>query len=247
MPVRPSVRPRARSRTALGSGLRWRAPAPRCGHRGCWDGWREPLLTWPNLVTLVRTVVALALSAAAVSAGSQALLLAGLVVYWAGDVLDGLVARRLGQETRGGALLDVISDRACSVAFWVPWAVWHPELAWAVALYVLEFAVVDAVLSVAWLSWPLVSCNYVDRALPLVHRLNWWPPAKVVNTAGLVLLAVLWPQPVLAVVFVVAVGVVKVVSLVHLHAAAPGPRPGCAAAPAPEPRRLMKRDGASEL
>jgi phosphatidylglycerophosphate synthase len=201
---------------------------PVCGHRGCWDGWPEPLRTWPNLVTAVRTVLALLLAALAVTTSRDELLLASIAVYWGGDILDGLLARWLHQETRGGALFDVLADRACSVAFWVPWAMWHPDAVWPVFGYLLEFVVVDGVLSVTWLAWPLLSCNYVERVHPLVYRLNWWPPAKVVNTAGLVLLVVVWPQPLLAVLFVGAVLVVKVVSLVKLHDALPAPGPGCA-------------------
>lgn len=206
----------------------WTTPEPACGHRGCWDGWGEPWWTWANLVTLVRTVAALGLAAAAVMQGSTALLFASLAVYWAGDVLDGALARRLRQETRGGALFDVLADRACSLAFWLPWAVWHPESAGPVALYVLEFAVVDAVLSVMWLSWPLLSCNDVDRVDRAVYRWNWWPPAKAANTAGLFVFVVLWPAPWLATAFVLAVLVVKVVSLRRLTGLLPAPGPGCA-------------------
>jgi phosphatidylglycerophosphate synthase len=224
--------------TAGRRGTWWRSPAPACGHHGCWDGWAEPLATWPNLVTALRTIAALLLSAAAVSTGRQDLLLAALAVYWAGDVADGALARRLGQETRGGALFDVLADRACSVAFWLPWVLWHPESVWPVMLYLFEFAVVDGLLSVAWLAWPLLSCNYVERVHGQVYRLNWWPPAKAVNTAGLVLLVVVWPQPLLAVLFVAAVLAVKVASLVRLHAALPAPGPGCAARTPRSPSRL---------
>ena len=224
---------------------RWRAPSPRCGHAGCWDGWAEPWGTWANGVTTLRTVLCLALAALAVGWGRQDLLLAALAVYWAGDVADGAIARRLGQETRGGALFDVIADRACSLAFWLPWAVWHPDVVWPVALYVLEFAVVDAVLSVMWLAWPLLSCNYTARVDRLVHRLNWWAPAKVLNTAGLVVLVVVWPSPWLASGFVLAVLGVKVFSLRRLSGLLPAPGPGCAQAVAPscDAERPVSKDG----
>ena len=207
----------------------WTTPSPACGHRGCWDGWSEPWWTWANLVTLLRTVGALALAAAAVVLSRQDLLLLSVAVYWVGDVLDGQLARRLHQETRRGALLDVLTDRLCSLAFWLPWAVWHPDVAWPIALYVLEFAVVDTVLSVIWLRFPLTSCNYVDRVDRVVYRWNWWAPAKAVNTAGLLVLVVIRPLPVLASAFVLAVLVVKVVSLARLARRLPAPGPGCAA------------------
>ena len=43
-----------------------------------------------------------------------ALLALAYAVYWVGDILDGWSARRLGQETRLGAVLDIVSDRACT-------------------------------------------------------------------------------------------------------------------------------------
>lgn len=220
--------------------MRWTTPQPRCGHRGCWDGWTEPWWTWANVVTVVRTLLALALAASAVTASRADLLLVSLAVYWAGDVLDGSVARWLRQETRAGALLDVLADRACSLAFWLPWAAWHPEAAWPVALYVLEFVVVDGLLSVVWLAWPLLSCNYVDRVDRGVHRWNWWPPAKAANTAGLVVFVVLWPAAWLASAFVLAVLVVKVLSLRRLTSLLPAPVPGCSAL---DPRWSPRRPG----
>ena len=40
-------------------------------------------------------------------------------VYWVGDIADGWAARRLGQETRAGAVLDIVSDRACTAVLCV--------------------------------------------------------------------------------------------------------------------------------
>ena len=49
-------------------------------------------------------------------------------------------------------MLDVVCDRACALAFYVGVA-WHlPELALPVAVYLLEFAVVDMVLSLAFVA-----------------------------------------------------------------------------------------------
>lgn len=208
----------------------YRTPDPRCGHRGCYDGWRESLLTVPNLITLTRTLLALVLAATAVSSGSRRLLVAALLSYWVGDILDGIVARALHQETRAGALFDVLADRACCVAFWLPWAVWHPGVTVPVFLYLFEFVLVDGLLSSLWLAWPLTSCNYVERVDGPVWRLNWWPPAKSVNTAALVIFAVVWHLPVVATLLVAAVLAVKTWSLLRLHAMLPAPPPGCAAA-----------------
>lgn len=149
-----------------------------------WDG--LAVCSWPNLVTTVRTVLAVALGLEAVVQRSATLLLAAYGVYWVGDVLDGWVARRLDQETRLGAVLDIISDRACCAVLVCGLASLRPELWPALALFLLQFMVLDCVLSLAFLRWPLTSPNYfylVDRG---VWRLNWSPPAKALNTVAVV-------------------------------------------------------------
>jgi CDP-diacylglycerol--glycerol-3-phosphate 3-phosphatidyltransferase len=207
---------------------RWTTPPARCGEHGCWGGWPEPVATWPNLVTLVRTLLAVLVAAVAVVTATTWLLLVSLAVYWVGDVLDGVLARRLRQETRRGAAFDVVTDRVCAVAFWLPWAWMHRETVPAVSVYLVEFVLVDGVLSLLWLAWPLLSCNYVERVDALVYRLNWWPPAKAANTAGLLVLLLVWPSPRPALVFVLAVLAVKVASLGLLLRRLPAPGPGCA-------------------
>lgn len=182
----------------------------------------------PNAVTAVRTVGAVTLGVLGAVHGEPGLLLAALAVYWAGDLADGWLARRMNQETRRGAAFDVLADRVCALAFWVPWAASHPETQPAVAVYLAEFVAVDGVLSLLWLRWPLLSCNYVGRVSRTVYLLNWWPPAKATNTAGLLLLLVVWPSPPAALAFAAAVLVLKAASLVLLWRRLPAPGPGCA-------------------
>lgn len=149
-----------------------------------WDG--LAVCSWPNLVTTVRTVLAVALGLDAVVQRSATLLLAAYGAYWVGDVLDGWLARRLDQETRLGAVLDIISDRACCAVLVCGLASLRPELWPALALFLLQFMVLDCVLSLAFLRWPLTSPNYfylVDRR---VWRLNWSSPAKALNTVAVV-------------------------------------------------------------
>jgi CDP-diacylglycerol--glycerol-3-phosphate 3-phosphatidyltransferase len=115
--------------------------------------------TVANLVTVVRTVLAVALGAYALVERSGSLLLLAYGVYWLGDMLDGWSARRLAQQTRLGAVLDIV---------------------------LLQFMVVDCVLSLSFLCWSIDSPNdfhVVDRQ---VWRLNWSPVAKAVNTTGVV-------------------------------------------------------------
>jgi CDP-diacylglycerol--glycerol-3-phosphate 3-phosphatidyltransferase len=142
--------------------------------------------TVANLVTVVRTVLAVALGAYALVERSGSLLLLAYGVYWLGDILDGWSARRLAQQTRLGAVLDIVSDRACCAVLCCGLLALSPELWPAVALFLLQFMVVDCVLSLSFLCWSIDSPNdfhVVDRQ---VWRLNWSPVAKAVNTTGVV-------------------------------------------------------------
>ena len=147
--------------------------------------------TWPNLVTLVRTVLAVVIGSAGVGAHDERLLVVAYAVYWVGDMADGWLARRLGQETRVGAVFDIVGDRACTVLLCAGVVSLRPE-AWLVGLvFLVSFAVVDTMLSLSFLCWDLLGPNdfhVVDR---LVWALNWSPVAKALNTTaviGLVLL-----------------------------------------------------------
>lgn len=143
----------------------------------------ERLLTGATVITAVRTVASLALSVAAVLDESRSLLVAGLAVYWAGDMLDGAWARLRDCETRTGAVVDLLSDRLNCAAFYVGLAWLEPELALPVAVYLLEFMVVDAYLSLAFLAWPLRSPNYFYVVDHRIWRWNWSKPAKAANSA----------------------------------------------------------------
>ncbi|HQR26059.1 MAG TPA: CDP-alcohol phosphatidyltransferase family protein [Nocardioides sp.] len=143
--------------------------------------------TVPNLVTVVRTIAAVVLGVAALRNHSAQLLLAAYAIYWGGDILDGWCARRLHQETRIGAVLDIVSDRACMAVLAGAYLDLRPQAAAPMCVFLLQFMVLDCVLSLAFLGWPIKSPNdfhVVDR---LVHRLNWSPPAKALNTSAVVL------------------------------------------------------------
>lgn len=142
--------------------------------------------TVANAVTLMRTVTALVIGAYAIAADRPWFLAVGYGVYWVGDIADGWCARRLGQETRLGAVFDIVSDRACTAVLCVGLLAHMPELLAVVIVFLGSFMVLDTLLSLAFLCWPLVSPNYfwqVDRG---VYNLNWSPLAKVVNTAGVI-------------------------------------------------------------
>jgi len=159
------------------------------------DIWADPakerFATPATIITFIRTIAAVTIMGFAMHADRSGgfwspalkLLVVGLVVYWAGDSLDGQVARRMHHETRIGAVLDIMSDRFCAAAFYLGLAWLHPEFTIPVLIYLAEFMVIDCFLSIAFLAWRIRSPNYfyvVDRT---VYKYNWTHPAKAVNSA----------------------------------------------------------------
>jgi CDP-diacylglycerol---glycerol-3-phosphate 3-phosphatidyltransferase len=152
---------------------------------------RETWLTWANLVTAVRVVLALACFAAAALTGNQAWNWAGLAIYWVLDILDGGIARRLRQETRIGAQLDILSDRLLIGAFYANFLRVHPEMAIPISLHLFQFVVIDQYLSQQFLRWPCLSPNYFHEIDRKVWLLNWSAAGKVAN-GGLVTIAIVF-------------------------------------------------------
>ena len=171
------------------------------------------LVNVPNVITAVRTAGCVGLAVAALSHRSAPLLVAAYLIYWIGDILDGAAARALGQETRTGAVFDIVADRACTSACAAALVVLQPGTALPIAVFLAQFMVVDQLLSLMFLRWPLLSPNYFARVDGRIYRWNWSPPAKALNTAAVVILALVAPTAV-AVAFALGVAVVKVVSLV---------------------------------
>jgi CDP-diacylglycerol---glycerol-3-phosphate 3-phosphatidyltransferase len=192
------------------------------------DVWADPaserFLTPATVITLVRTVAAVTIIGFAMYADRTGgfwspalkLLVIGLVVYWAGDSLDGQVARRMHHETRIGAVLDIMSDRFCAAAFYLGLAWLHPEFTVPVLIYLAEFMVIDCFLSIAFLAWRIRSPNYfyvVDR---IVYRYNWSHPAKAVNSALFAVLLLATRMPWLGALIASALLVFKIASLVRV-------------------------------
>jgi phosphatidylglycerophosphate synthase len=170
----------------------------------------------PNAITLVRTVSAVCLASTAITANSTALLVAAYLTYWAGDILDGLVARSLGQETRAGAVFDILADRACTSVCVAGLLMIRPDMAVPVTVFFIQFMVVDNLLSLAFLRWPLLSPNHFAQVSAGIYRWNWSPPAKALNTGALVVLIAVSTSPIAPTVLAVAVTVVKLASLLAL-------------------------------
>jgi CDP-diacylglycerol--glycerol-3-phosphate 3-phosphatidyltransferase len=176
----------------------------------------ERLGTPANVITLVRTVAAVATAGVAVQEESLTLLVVALAVYWVGDILDGAVARLRGCETRIGATLDILSDRFCAAAFYLGLVWLMPDLTWPVMVYLAEFMVIDCFLSLAFLAWPIRSPNYffvVDRRLWLW---NWSKTGKAVNSSIFAVLLLVTESVVLGLVVALALLLLKCVSLVRL-------------------------------
>jgi CDP-diacylglycerol--glycerol-3-phosphate 3-phosphatidyltransferase len=184
------------------------------------DVWTDPAQervgTSATVITAVRTIAAVVLAALAARQGSQTLLVVALVVYWAGDSLDGFVARIRGCETRIGATLDILSDRFCAASFYIGLVWLHHDYALPVFIYLAEFMVVDCFLSLAFLAWPVRSPNYfyvIDRPLWLW---NWSKPGKAVNSSLFAVLLLVTGWVWLAAVIAAGLLVMKTASLVRL-------------------------------
>jgi CDP-diacylglycerol---glycerol-3-phosphate 3-phosphatidyltransferase len=180
------------------------------------DPARERIGTSATVITFVRTIIAVLLAALAAQQESLTLLVAALVVYWAGDSLDGFVARIRGCETRIGAVLDILCDRFCAASFYLGLVWLQHDLALPVFLYLAEFMVIDCFLSIAFLAWPARSPNYfyvIDRP---IWAWNWSKPAKAVNSSLFAVLLLLTGAVWLGVAIACALLVLKTASLVRL-------------------------------
>jgi CDP-diacylglycerol--glycerol-3-phosphate 3-phosphatidyltransferase len=197
------------------------------------DPTAERLWTSATVITFVRTIAAVVLSAWAAHESSKELLVVALVVYWGGDMLDGFVARTRDCETRIGAVLDIFSDRLCAASFYVGLAWLEPELAPAVFVYLAEFMVIDNFLSIAFLAWPIRSPNYFYEVDRRIWLWNWSKPGKATNSALFAVLLLVTGWMWLGLVIATALLILKCVSLKWLmDLGIPLPT---RAEPAPEP------------
>ncbi|MGH3899450.1 MAG: CDP-alcohol phosphatidyltransferase family protein [Pseudonocardiaceae bacterium] len=203
--------------------------ASACEHHGCTSAFDEQWGTGPTVVTAVRTVGTVIGWAVAVTTGSDGWLLAALLCYWIGDIADGLLARLTHRETRTGAVLDVLADRLSICLVVAGYVAEHPPAAPPAAVFLLQFVVLDAYLTLAFLRWSLLSPNYFSLVDATVYRLNWSPLAKATNTSAVVLVWLVTASPMASTVIAAALLGVKSFSAVRM-AQLPVPRvlSGCA-------------------
>jgi CDP-diacylglycerol--glycerol-3-phosphate 3-phosphatidyltransferase len=177
------------------------------------DPGMERLLTSATVVTFIRTGISLGFSLAGAYQGSKTLLVIGLIVYWVGDTLDGEVARWRNCETRIGAVIDMLCDRLNCAGFYLGLVWLEPIMAYPVSVYLFEFMVIDAFLSLAFVAWPIRSPNYfyaVDRRIWLW---NWSRVGKAANSGLFAILLLVTGWWWLGLIIAVALLVLKCVSL----------------------------------
>jgi len=81
------------------------------------NNWADEALAWsfnvPNGVTILRAILTVPIAWLVYQGGAVEVVLAGilLMIAWGTDGLDGFLARRLGQSSLAGALLDLVADR----------------------------------------------------------------------------------------------------------------------------------------
>jgi CDP-diacylglycerol--glycerol-3-phosphate 3-phosphatidyltransferase len=150
------------------------------------------LLGLPNRITLVRTVIAMVIAAIAFHTGTITWLVLGYASYWLGDMADGAVARWRKEESISGAIFDIVCDRACSFLLAAAFMAAYPETIGPLVIFLVQFGVLDTMLSLAFLLWPeTLSPNYFYKIDKPIYVWNWSKPAKAVNTAAVVLSLVL--------------------------------------------------------
>ena len=191
------------------------------------------LLGVPNQITLIRTVIAMGLATYAFRSGDLLWLVIGYVAYWFGDSLDGWVARRRNEESLSGAVFDIVCDRACSFLLAAAFMATYPDTIGPLALYLVQFGVLDTMLTFSFLLWPWVlSPNYFYKVDRPIYIWNWSKPAKAMNTGAVVVSLVVAGQtgaywlPYVVAIAALAVKIVSSYRLVEIlcgrRAAAPG-------------------------
>jgi CDP-diacylglycerol--glycerol-3-phosphate 3-phosphatidyltransferase len=149
-------------------------------------------------------------------------------VHWVGDVADGIVARSRNEETRAGAVLDIVCDRLCIALYYVSYGHLHHSMLVPIAIFLFQFMVLDAHLSLTFLNWPLRSLNYFGSVDRTIYQWNWSTIGKAFNSGALVILMLATRSPLACGLFAIAIATVKVASLVRLHRTGVPSPVGCA-------------------
>jgi cardiolipin synthase (CMP-forming) len=142
------------------------------------------VLTVPNALSAIRILLIPAFVALLASEGTRlaGFLLLGAVVST--DWVDGVVARRTGQVTELGKLLDPLADRLAMAAALVTFVVLDLFPLWAALVVLIRDAVVLAVAVWLWLTGgPRIDVRPIGKYA--TFTLMWGAPAVAWSNAGL--------------------------------------------------------------
>jgi CDP-diacylglycerol--glycerol-3-phosphate 3-phosphatidyltransferase len=182
----------------------------------------EPVATVPNIVTATRTLLSVALACAALAQQQISMLVAAYLIYWVGDMADGIAARRMGQETRIGAVFDIVADRASTLLCAASCITLRPDAAAPLTVYLVEVGVVDTMLCLGFLAFQVKGPNDMHVVDVTLWRWNWSRPAKATNSALVVLLCLTGQLAAAALLGLVLLAV-KLWSCTRLRSLAPPP------------------------
>lgn len=162
-----------------------------------------------NYVTLLRLITSLIFFILAAIKMSPTLNFIGFGIHWIVDFLDGLLARKLKQETILGAEMDIIADRVEIMFFYVNFLFFNPTLYLPIALYIIDYAFIDFYLSYQFIKYDIISPNYFYKVNRMVYLLNYSPGGKFANSSLVVLMLIFLPKLYLfvAVIALVLIGV----------------------------------------
>ncbi len=178
----------------------------------------EPWFTWANVATTIRVVAGTIIFTLAAYRQDETLNFVGLGVYWVLDIVDGLLARKLDQETQTGAQFDILSDRLLVAFFYFNYVTFHPDVLVPVVLFLFEFMLIDHFLSNQFLIYHLKSPNYFGDVHPLIYKINWSMAGKAINSGLVTVLLIVTKSPVLATIAISIIIATKLYSLALLHA-----------------------------
>ena len=103
-----------------------------------------------------------------------------------------------------------------------------------IAVFLFQFMVLDAHLSLTFLNWPLRSLNYFNLVDRTVYQWNWSTIGKAFNSGALVILMLTTRSPLACTALALSVTAVKVGSLVRVHRIGDRRRPGARPCRLPE-------------
>jgi CDP-diacylglycerol--glycerol-3-phosphate 3-phosphatidyltransferase len=181
----------------------------------------EPWFTWANLATAIRVVAGVAIFAYAAAERSETWNYVGLVVYWVLDVVDGFLARKLDEETRLGAQMDILADRLLVAFFYLNYVALYPTLIVPVTLFLFQFMGIDHYLSNQFMRWPLKSPNYFYSVDRTIWAWNWSPAGKLLNSAAVTTVIIVTKSPIASSAVCVAIIALKVWTAVRMRALPP--------------------------